>query len=118
MSEFIYLFRTNEADRRQAMGTPEQAQKSMQAWLSWIRTLETNGNLKERGQPLENGGKVVRGKQKAITDGPFIEVKDLVAGYMVVEARNIEEAVELAKGCPMLAGEGSVEVRPVMKMTF
>jgi hypothetical protein len=47
-----------------------------------------------------------------------VEVKDLVAGFIVVEARDLEQAVELARGCPMLAGDGSVEIRPVMKLTF
>jgi hypothetical protein len=45
MSEFVYLFRTTDADARLAMGSPEQAQKSMQAWLAWIRELEANGHL-------------------------------------------------------------------------
>jgi hypothetical protein len=118
MSEFVYLFRASEEGQQEAMGTPERAQKSMQAWLTWIRELEANGNLKERGQPLDRTGKVVRGAQKTVTDGPYVEVKDLVAGFIVVEARDLAHAVELAAGCPMLAGGGSVEVRPVMKMTF
>jgi len=53
-----------------------------------------------------------------ITDGPFAEVKDLVAGFMIVEARDISQAAELAKGCPILEGDGAVEVRPVMAMNF
>ena len=114
MSDFVYLFRTNEADQREAMGTPERAQQSMQAWMAWMRDLEATGHLKNRGQPLERTGKVVRGTQKLVTDGPFTEAKDLVAGFIVVEARDLDEAIELSKGCPMLVGNGSVEVRPVM----
>lgn len=114
MSDFVYLFRTSEAEQREHMGTPELAQQSMQAWLNWIRELEEKGHLKDRGQPLERAGKVVRGSQKVITDGPYIEVKDLVAGFMVVEAQDLEQAVALSAGCPMLSGSGSVEVRPVM----
>jgi hypothetical protein len=115
MSDFVYLFRTNPEEQREHMGTPEAAQQSMQAWLNWVRELEEKGHLKDRGQPLEQSGKVVRGGRKVITDGPYIEVKDLVAGFMVIEARDLEQAMELAAGCPMLAGDGSVEVRPVMK---
>jgi hypothetical protein len=114
MSDFVYLFRTSEADQREAMGTPERAQQSMQAWMVWMRDLEAKGHLKNRGQPLERTGKVVRGTQKLVTDGPFTEAKDLVAGFIVVDARNLDEAIELSKGCPMLVGNGSVEVRPVM----
>ena len=116
MSEFILLYRTTEADRRQAMGTPEQAQKSMEAWLAWMRDLEAKGHLKHRGQPLDNAGKVVRGPKRLITDGPFVEAKDLVAGYSIIEARDLSQAAELAGGCPILQGSGSVEVRAVLQM--
>jgi len=118
MSEFVYLFRTTEAAQQAALGTPEQAQRSMQAWLAWIRELEAGGHLKQRGQPLDRGGRVVRGPGKTVTDGPFIEVKDLVAGFLTIEARDLAEAAELAAGCPMLAGDGSVEIRPVMELAF
>src|SRR5438876_524061 len=64
MSEFVYLFRASEAERREAMGTPERAQRSMQVWMAWIRDLEAKGHLKDRGRPLERGGKVVRGKKE------------------------------------------------------
>jgi hypothetical protein len=55
----------------------------------------------------------VRGPKKVVTDGPYVEAKELVLGFIVVEARDLAQAVDLAKGCPMLEGDGSVEVRPV-----
>jgi hypothetical protein len=118
MSEFVYLFRATDAGRREAMGTPERAQRSMQAWLAWIRELEANGHLKDPGQPLESTGKVVRGSTKVVTDGPYVETKELVLGFIVIEARDLAQAVELASGCPMVEGGGSVEIRPVMKSPF
>ena len=116
MSEFVYLFRVSPGEQRQVMGTPEQAAQSMKVWLDWIRDLEANGHLENLGRPLGPAGKVVRGRQRAVTDGPYIEVKDMVAGFIVVEARDMAEAVELAGACPLLNGEGSVEVRPVGQM--
>lgn len=113
MSDFVYLFRASEAASREAMGTPERAQQSLQAWMAWIRDLETKGHLKNRGQPLDRTGKVVRGRKKLVTDGPYVEAKDLVLGFIVVQARDIAQATELATGCPMLEGDGSVEIRPV-----
>ena len=92
MSEFVFLFRTTEADQREAMGTPERAQRSMQAWLAWMRDLEAKGHLKNPGQPLDRAGKVVRGPKGAVTDGPYVEAKDLVAGFIVVEARDLAQA--------------------------
>jgi hypothetical protein len=115
MSEFVYLFRVSDADHREHMGTPERAQQSMQRWLGWMRELETKGHLKERGQPLERTGKVVRRQGQMVTDGPYAEAKDLVAGFIVVEARDLAQAAELAAGCPILEGDGAVEVRPVLK---
>jgi hypothetical protein len=118
MSEFVLLFRSTEGEHREHMGTPERAQRSMQAWLAWTRELEANGHLKNMGQPLERTGAVVRGKKKVVTDGPFAETKDLVLGFMTIEAADQAQAVKLASGCPMLEGEGSVEVRPVLKSAF
>ena len=67
------------------------------------------------GQPLAHppSGKTVRGRDRVVTDGPYAEAKDLVSGTLVVEAASIEEAAELARGCPILELDGSVEVRPV-----
>ena len=116
MSDFVFLFRATEADNREHMGTPESAQRSMEAWLALIRDLEAKGHLKDAGQPLDRAGKVVRGKKKVITDGPYAESKDLVLGFMVVQARDLAQAVEISSGCPMLDGSGSVEVRPVARL--
>ena len=111
MSEFVYLFRATEAAQRAAMGTPAQAQRSLERYLAWIRGLQAGGHLKHPGQPLGGTGSVVR-KDKVVTDGPYVEAKDLVLGFIVVEARDLAQAIELAHGCPIL-DDGSVEVRPV-----
>ena len=118
MSDFVFLFRTTEAEQRQAMGTPEAARQSMQGSMAWVGELEAGGHLKDTGRPLGPGGRVVRGKRHRFTDGPYTETKELVAGFMVVQARDLAQAVELAEGCPMLEGEGSVEVRPVADLAF
>ena len=116
MSEFVYLFRSTLEQQEQAMGTPERAQQAMQSWLAWIRELETKGRLKNPGQPLGREGKVVRGKNRSVTDGPYAEAKDLVLGFIIVEARDLAEAVELSAGCPIVEGGGCVEIRPVLKL--
>jgi hypothetical protein len=51
-----------------------------------------------------------------VTDGPYVEVKDFIQGYMIVEAKDMDKAVELARGCPILEGEGTVEIRPFVSM--
>ncbi len=111
MSEFIYLYRGGTRSE-----SPAEGEVVMQKWLSWMQDLESKGHLKDRGQPLEGEGKVVRGKQRAVTDGPYPESKDIVGGYTVVEAKDIAQAAELAGGCPIFDYDGLIEVRPVMKM--
>ena len=74
--------------------------------------------VKDQGQPLERSGKLVKGSQKIVTDGPFAEAKDVVGGYTLIEACDLDQAVELSKGCPIFEAEGAVEVRPVMKMNL
>lgn len=118
MAEYILLYRNTEERRHAAMGTPEKAQQSMQRWLGWMRDLETKGHLRDAGQPLDGSGKVVRGAAKNVVDGPYAETKDLIGGYSIVIADSIEQAAEFAKGCPILDGGGSVEVRPVLKMNI
>lgn len=113
MNEFVYLYRGGESGR-----SPEQAQQSMQRWMAWFKELAEKGHIKDRGQPLERSGKVVNGKRKTVTDGPFAEAKDLVGGYTLILAKDLNEATELSKGCPILEFGGQVEVRPVMKLNM
>jgi hypothetical protein len=90
----------------------------MQKWMAWFKELAENGHVKDRGQPLERAGKLVNGKRKTVTDGPFAEAKDLVGGYTLILAKDLDEAAELSKGCPILEVDGQVEVRPVMKLNM
>ena len=113
MSEFVCLFRASDEARRAAIGTPERAQRSLEAWRAWIRRLEEGGHLAAPGQPLAPAGAVIRGADKLVTDGPYVEAKDVVLGFLGVAARDLAQAIELANGCPLLDGGGSVELRPV-----
>lgn len=113
MSEFTYLFRGRDTTL-----SPEQMQKTMEKWVAWFKDLGAKGHLKDSGHPLEHTGKVVSGKQKVVNDGPYAEAKDVVGGYIFVEAKDLAHAVELSKGCPILEAGGSVEVRPIQKMNM
>lgn len=96
--------------------SPEQVQQTMKKWMGWKDTLEKNGHSKQLGERLDGTGKVARGKAKAVTDGPYVEVKDSIQGYMLLEARDMDQAVELATGCPILDSDGTVEIRPFGSM--
>lgn len=114
MADFMFLFRQNPATQRST--SPEQMQQITQKWMGWMETLKKNGHVKQLGERLDGSGKVVRGRAKAVTDGPYVEVKDSVGGYMLVSAKGITEAVELSKGCPILEADGTVEIRPIISM--
>ena len=111
MNEYLFLYRGSKRP-----SSPQEMQEVMQLWMAWMQDLATRGHMKERGQPLEGAGKVVNGKERAVTDGPYAEAKDLVGGYTIILAKDLDEAAELSKGCPVFDRGGSVEVRPVMKM--
>jgi hypothetical protein len=66
------------------------------------------------GLPFDDA-RVVK-HNKIVTNGPFGEIKETIGGFITVRADSVEEAVEFAKGCPVLQGEGNtVEVRKIAK---
>src|SRR2546428_13105335 len=87
MADFLYVFRGGGYQQL----SPEQMQKHMQAWGNWIGELSKRGQYKG-GDPLEAGGKQVKGKKKTGGDGPFPEAKDLVGGYLLATAANLTAA--------------------------
>jgi hypothetical protein len=113
MEKFIYLFRGGaEAMQHQS---PEGMQAQMQKWANWMTELGKKG-IMVGGEPLQMSGKQVTGAKKVVTDGPFAEAKEVVGGYLVINAKDINEAVEISKGCPIFDVDGMLEVRPIQKM--
>jgi hypothetical protein len=90
--------------------TPEEMQKLMQKWQAWITKGMSEGWMVDRGNGLTQEARVVD-PNKTVTDGPFMETKEVVGGFSVVQAATIDGAAELAKECPYLISGGHVEVR-------
>ena len=116
MSEFVLLYHSTPEAFRESKGTPEKTQQSMNKWRAWFKEMTDRGQLKSVGQPLERAGRLVVGKTKSVTDGPFTETKDVIGGYSIVEAKDLDQAAHIASGCPILEVGGSVEVRPVLRL--
>ena len=110
MKDFLLVFRTDY----QAMPTwsPEEMQASTKRWMDWIGGIAAQNKLTDRGNRLENTGKVVRANQ-VITDGPYTEIKESIGGYSLIKASSIDEAIKIAQACPILSVGGNVEVRPI-----
>ena len=115
MKEYMLVFRGGMTP--ESMESPELMQKSMMQWKAWIEKIAAQGKY-IAGQPLQPHGKVLSGKQNKVTDGPFAESKELLGGYFLIKADNIEEAVEISKDYPGFEHDGSVEVREIMQMSM
>lgn len=114
MNEFLFLFR-NDYDSVVYKQSPEQMQGLMQQWMDWMGSMAAQNKLADKGNRLGLSGTVVK-PGKVVTDGPYAELKELVGGYIMVRAASLEEATEMAKGCPILNIGGSVEVRGIISM--
>lgn len=113
MTKYMYLFRGGDAARIES--SPEEMQAHMEKWKAWMGNLASEQKLVD-GLPLSKEGKTLSGADKVIHDGPFAEGKEIVGGYLIVNAENLDEAVEISKGCPIFEHEGTVEVREIMNM--
>ena len=114
MPSFMFLYRGGDTDPKAA--SPEEIQQIMKLWMDWIQDAMTKGWMLSPGDALEpTSGKIVNAN-KTITDGPFVESKEIIGGYSIVQADTLEAAAELAKGCPALLNGGKVEVRALMNL--
>ncbi|HSO41107.1 MAG TPA: YciI family protein [Labilithrix sp.] len=96
--------------------SPAEMQAIMGRFMQWMKAMSDTGVVVGTNG-LEDTGKVLRGPRgAAISDGPYAESKEIVGGYVLVTAENLEQAVELARDCPGLDHRMVVEVRPVKRM--
>jgi hypothetical protein len=98
--------------------TPEESEARYAAYAACQEEMESRGVLvtRERLRPTSASTTVRFSKNElVIADGPFAETKEQIAGYFVVEANDLDEAVELASLIPA-AHHGMIEVRPVWEM--
>jgi hypothetical protein len=107
MEEFALIFRHLTGEN---MPTLEQVNSTVPQWENWIAGIAAQGKLVSSNQ-LGYSGKVLKASG-VITDGPFVEVKEQMGGFMTVNAENIDDAVTLAHGCPIFDFGGTVEIRP------
>ncbi|HAA15301.1 MAG TPA: hypothetical protein DCE41_27850 [Cytophagales bacterium] len=111
MSKYLYLFRGG--DGRMSELSPEESQAHMARWGAWMGALAQEGKLLS-GDPLQSQGKVVEQAGAIIHDGPFAEGKEMVGGYLMINADTLDGAVELSKECPIFELGGTVEVREIL----
>ncbi|RPE08798.1 transcription initiation protein [Chitinophaga lutea] len=112
MDEFILIFRHEDGTK---VASPEQMQVWMKQTMDWIGGIAAQNKFKHgNGLPFEDARVVWH--NNVVTNGPFGDIKETIGGYIIVKAESVDEAVEFAKGCPVLQGDGnSVEVRKIIK---
>lgn len=112
MDEYILIMRHEDGMK---VASPEQIQAWMKHTMDWIGSIAAqNKFVSGTGLPFADA-RVVK-SNKTVTNGPFGDIKETIGGFIIVKAVSIDEAVEFAKGCPVLTGEGNtMEVRKIAK---
>jgi hypothetical protein len=103
-------------DPRRVFDQSAESRAALADGYAYLEELKQNGSLVSNEAlqlPTETVTVTVRDGKMSTTDGPFMETKEVLGGFLMIEARDLNEAVRLAGGIP-LARVGTVEVRPVV----
>jgi hypothetical protein len=110
MKEFALLFRQPGFDYSTLSESEIEALRKK--WSEWAGAMVAEGRLIDGGVRLDTSGKVLR-MGGLVTDGPFVEIREILGSFVVIKAESLDDAITVAHGCPVLERGGSVEVRPV-----
>jgi hypothetical protein len=113
MTEFLMIFRN--AYTPDVKPTAEQLEASVKQWQDWMGGIAAQGKFVGTSRLSSVGSKTLR-PNNVTTDGPYVEAKEIVGGSLMVKTADMDEALKLAEGCPVLNIGGSVEVRAVIPM--
>jgi hypothetical protein len=111
MKEFMLLFRQPNYEQYNH-ASKEKMQSLAKKWQDWAGGIAAQGKLASNGPRLALEGKVLK-HGGVITDGPFVEIREMLGSFLIVKAQDLEEATTLAHGCPAIEEGGSVEIRPI-----
>ena len=94
--------------------SPADMQAIIQRYVAWRRKIESDGRKVSGHKLVDRQGRVMRagGGATTVTDGPYAEAREVIGGLFVVDARDYEEAVALARDCPHL-DFGTIEIREI-----
>ena len=110
MNEFMMIFR--HVPNPEYQPSQDELQATIKKWQDWIGGIAAQGKFSSTNQ-LGYEGKTVK-PGGVVTDGPYAELKEIVGGYLIVKAESLDDAIEMAGGCPILEVGGHVEVRNIM----
>ena len=90
--------------------SPEQLQKRLEEYRNWVSTIEAHYVADNR---LEKSGAHIKQKNNIKTDGPFLEAKEVIAGFIIIKAKDIHQAIKISNSSPLLT-YFEIFVRPMM----
>ncbi len=113
MAQFMLLLHENPASFADV--TPEQMEQVIGEYVAWRVALEKQGRFAGGEKLRDEGGRHLTGSGAdfKVVDGPFAEAAEVIGGYFTVQAKDYDEAIEIAKGCPHLKYGGRIELRQV-----
>ncbi|WP_010582008.1 YciI family protein [Schlesneria paludicola] len=94
MAKFLFIYR--ESTEPQAQPSPEEMQALQAAWYAWMQKFASA--IVPGGDGLKPAGRVV--KAGVVSDGPYIEAKEVIVSFTIVQANDYDEAVAIARECP------------------
>jgi hypothetical protein len=109
MKEFVLIFRLEELP--EINFSPAEMQERMGLWEKWVDGIIAKNILVSRGNRLSKESRVIRDK-KLLTKGPYVELSEIIGGYIIIRANSIDEAAEIVKEAPIV-GKGTIEVRGI-----
>ncbi len=92
--------------------SPKEMEELGNAHFNWATKLGESGHLIS-GDGLQDSTTKISGKDCVIKDGPYIESKEMIGGYYLLQAKDLETVIELAKDCPCHLWGGTTEIRPI-----
>ena len=112
MNQFLILVR----GKYQSDLAPEVMQKRLEKFGEWVQKVLDGRYV--AGAPLENEeARLLKNKTEVVTDGPFLESKEMISGYIIIQAKDIQEATELTSQCPLLEQQYQLEIRKLKAMS-
>lgn len=111
MKKFLLLLHEDIEQMKEL--SPKEMEELIGAHMAWATKLGEEGYLLA-GDGLEESGLQIKGKESVIKDGPYIESKEMIGGYYLLQAENLDAIVAIAKECPCHLWGGTTEIRPIL----
>ncbi|MGY4385856.1 hypothetical protein ACVWYN_002904 [Pedobacter sp. UYP24] len=109
MNEFLLVIH-RDLISKDATPSPEQMQLAIKPFQDWIGGIAAQNKLVEPPKRWDGEGRVVK-HNSVVTNGPYAEIKESIGGVLLIRAEDYDDAVEIAKGCPILHWGATVEIR-------